>query len=71
MAIFPPHHIASGNFVGGLLFYAVATVFQLYKAKNNIHVCVLQVSGLKILGMFGRNNILFCQNILFSRRCQN
>ena len=34
-------------------------------------VCVFQVSGWKKLGMVGRNNILFCQNSLLSRWCQN
>ena len=42
---------------------------------NIYTVCVFQVSGWKKktnkLGMVGRNNILFCQNILFSRWCQN
>ena len=42
------------------------------RPKKNVHVCVFQVSGWKKkLGMVGRNNILFCQNILFSRWCQN
>ena len=34
-------------------------------------ICVFQVSSWKKLGMVGRNNNLFCQNILFSRWCQN
>ena len=38
------------------------------RPKKNI--CVFQISGWNKLGMVGQNNILFCQNILFSR-CQN
>ena len=34
--------------------------------KQNI--CGFQVSALKKLGMIGRHNILFCQNILY-RNC--
>ena len=37
--------------------------------QKNIYV--FQVSGWKKLGMVGRNNIFICQNILFSRGCQN
>ena len=37
------------------------------KAKK-IYRCVFQVSALEKLGMVGRHNILFCQNILY-RNC--
>ena len=38
------------------------------KKKKNIYICVcFRFQAEKKLGMVGRNNILFCQNILFSR----
>ena len=49
--------------------YTVSTSFLFIRPKKNI--CVFQVSSKKKLGMVGRNNILFCQNILFGRWCQN
>ena len=36
--------------------------------QKNIYICVFQVSALKKIGMVGRHNILFCQNILY-RNC--
>ena len=32
---------------------------------KNKYICVFQVSALKNLGMVGRHNISFCQNILY------
>ena len=37
-------------------------------AKKKTYVC-FRFQAEKKLGMVGRNNILFCQNILFSRWC--
>ena len=40
---------------------------SLDKTKKKKKICVFQVSGCKKLGMVGRNNIKFSQNIIFSR----
>ena len=44
----------------------VFAVRSVGKAKK--YKCVFQVSALKKIGMIGRHNILFCQNILY-RNC--
>ena len=51
-------------------FPHVCAILEQDKAKKNIYVC-FRFQAEKKLGMVGRNNILFCQNILFSRWCQN
>ena len=33
--------------------------------RPKTYICMFQVSALKKLGMVGRHNILFCQNILY------
>ena len=49
----------------GLLKFIVSVSFEIRPKKN---ICVFQVSALKKLGMVGRHNILFYQNILY-RNC--